>query len=392
MKKMKKINAVFVVKDKKLTQIGSQNPNAPSSIYIDDGQKHEIKQIAHDLSHIIVYYTNGQVLVSGGNNCGQLGLGRFSYIKDRERVGNLYLLMTNSDIKSIHCNFAYSMIIMNNGDLYVFGCNMYGQLGITSSKLVFAPTLSMNQVDQVACGLRHSLFLKKNGDIYVAGDNNYGQLGNKNHHNSEPVFLMKQNVNQIMCGKNFSMILLDNGQILGFGSNCYGQLGFRGVETQVVPVCLPIDNIIQIACAVDYSVVLNRNRELFGFGSNHFGQLGLGDYRDRYEPTFIIKNNNICQILCQEDNTFVRENDGNLFMCGKNISNVLVLKDTNIDLLPNCRSLYSKTWSIESHKLYPDNFNKCVTVFLLAIHVKKIKNIMPKYIKYMIINFFAKIY
>ncbi len=71
-------------------------------------------------------------------------------------------------------NFMY----MTNGDLFVFGDNGYGQLGLGHSIDVNEPVLLMNDcnITQIACSGLHVLIYKKNGDLFVCGCNSGGAI------------------------------------------------------------------------------------------------------------------------------------------------------------------------------------------------------------------------
>ena len=64
------------------------------------------------------------------NSCGQLGLGDYNH----KSIPTL--LMNDKDIKDIYSGKSYSIIHKNNGDLYVFGNNLYGQLGLGTNNLI----------------------------------------------------------------------------------------------------------------------------------------------------------------------------------------------------------------------------------------------------------------
>ena len=72
----------------------------------------------------MIYRNNGDVLVFGDNEKGQLGLG------DNQNRNKAELLMTDPEIKQIICGSYHTMIYRNNGDVLVFGSNRYGQLGL----------------------------------------------------------------------------------------------------------------------------------------------------------------------------------------------------------------------------------------------------------------------
>ena len=74
-----------------------------------------------------LYKKNGDLFVFGNNEDGQLGLG------DNEDRNKPTLLLqakqsegNNKDIKMISCGANHSMIYCNNGDLFVFGDSEFG--------------------------------------------------------------------------------------------------------------------------------------------------------------------------------------------------------------------------------------------------------------------------
>jgi alpha-tubulin suppressor-like RCC1 family protein len=86
-------------------------------------------------SHSVILKTNGEVWVSGDNSYGQLGLDPTDTRLTNNRT-NTFILLT-SDVKSISCNYFNTIILKNNGDLWVSGDNSYGQLGIQNKSKCF---------------------------------------------------------------------------------------------------------------------------------------------------------------------------------------------------------------------------------------------------------------
>ena len=64
-------------------------------------------------------------------------------------------------------NFIYNL----NGDVLVFGYNDHGQLGLGHNNDVNIPTLLMNDktIKNIICGGYHTIIYKDNGDILVFG-------------------------------------------------------------------------------------------------------------------------------------------------------------------------------------------------------------------------------
>lgn len=75
------------------------------------------------------------------------------------------------------------MCITIDGRVYVFGGNQFGQLGTGASqgetlpRLLEDPCLESKLVKMVSCGARHSAILLEDGQVFSWGWNKYGQLG-----------------------------------------------------------------------------------------------------------------------------------------------------------------------------------------------------------------------
>jgi hypothetical protein len=80
----------------------------------------------------------------------------------------------------------------------------------------------------ISCGCYRSMALTENGCVYSWGYNKFGQLsiGNTKDSNTPKQIEMKDIIiDKITCGKNHSLLLTNNGVIYAFGNNFYGQIG-----------------------------------------------------------------------------------------------------------------------------------------------------------------------
>jgi alpha-tubulin suppressor-like RCC1 family protein len=158
--------------------------------------------------------------------------------------------MTDESISQIACCCHHSIILKINGEVYVFGCNNDGQLGLGHNKNQNVPQLLMSDegISQIACGGYHTIILKNNGEMYAFGDNLSGQLGlGHNQNQNTPQLLMKdENISQIACGGCHTIILKNNNELYVFGNNIIGQLGLGHNENQNVPQLL-MSNVSLIA-------------------------------------------------------------------------------------------------------------------------------------------------
>lgn len=78
---------------------------------------------------------------------------------------------------------SHTLCLSNSGDLFAFGDNSHGQLGLGSKALgnVLTPRridfLKGLPIRAISCGAQHSVAVSWSGAVYAWGKNSYGQLG-----------------------------------------------------------------------------------------------------------------------------------------------------------------------------------------------------------------------
>jgi alpha-tubulin suppressor-like RCC1 family protein len=95
----------------------------------------------------------------------------------------------------------------------------------------------LNNISQVSVGNNHSLVLTDTGQVYTFGNNGYGQLGlGKGIYGNRPTLIPRlNNISQIASGDYHSFAVNMNGKVYGFGLNNKGQLGFGDVYIVYIP-------------------------------------------------------------------------------------------------------------------------------------------------------------
>ncbi len=98
----------------------------------------------------------------------------------KNKSGNVVDDPTTFEVESNRLSLgdANSACITENGDLYTWGYNYYGQLGDGTTEDKYNPTKIMSNVKSVSLGYNHSACITENGDLYTWGSNGYGRLGN----------------------------------------------------------------------------------------------------------------------------------------------------------------------------------------------------------------------
>lgn len=149
---------------------------------------------------------------------------------------------------------------------------------------------SSGKVIQVAAGERHSLALKENGTVWAWGDNVYGQLGNETvaWSNSPVQVVGLTNVVAIAAGDSHNLALKQDNTVWAWGRNDYGQLGDGSESNRYAPVQVKGLYALAIAAGDVHSLALNTDLVAYAWGDNSYGQLGDGtDYPYRTLPEFV---------------------------------------------------------------------------------------------------------
>merc|ERR1712000_551505 len=163
-----------------------------------------------------------------------------------------------------------------------------------------------------------------NNEIYCWGNNFYGQLGLGNINNQyTPVLcssLLTEDVIDIKCGNRHTLVLISNGDVLSCGFNSYGQLG-RVTDKSYSSSFQEIENlseITRIECGYSHSICVDVANDLYLFGCNGNGQLGLGDTENRYKPIKHPSLSNIIDISKRGNHTFIKTSNNEIYAFGYN--------------------------------------------------------------------------
>ena len=296
------VNTVFSVPgiNKNVSATGGHGKDAD----ISDLEHSDVIQIQTSYAHSAFVLANGDVYITGHGDEGQQGDGAnadrafFHKVNFPSGAGRVKYITFQGGNATVYGN---CFALMEDGDVYAWGYNAHGQLGIGNANNQNTPqkitTFDKNVKSiQATCPrYTHVVALTTDNKLYTWGYNGYGQLGSGNTSDAySPVerTISGQVPVKVIGTSNGSYgqtwVLMASGRVYSCGYNAYGQLGHGNTTTPVNTFTQVVGNIgtdtnkyaIDIfssggAHFGDFWMLTNDGR-LYGVGRNYNGSLGIG--------------------------------------------------------------------------------------------------------------------
>ncbi|XP_034565879.1 probable E3 ubiquitin-protein ligase HERC1 isoform X2 [Notolabrus celidotus] len=188
----------------RLGQRSTSNKMLPERVAALEG--YHVGQVSCGLNHTLVLSLDGMVVWAfGDGDYGKLGTGSSTAKYYPQKVEQL----CNKGIKRVCCGTQFSVALGCDGRVYTFGQERL--IGLPDAMLKnkscpqVVPSLEGLFIEDIAVGCEHVLALSSTGDVYAWGCNSEGQLG-LGHSNpvKEPTLvtaLQGKNIRQISAGR-----------------------------------------------------------------------------------------------------------------------------------------------------------------------------------------------
>ena len=313
--------------------------------------------------------SNGEIHYTGSNE--EL------FGKSEERVLMPTIIRSLKNIINISCGYKHMMCLDGNGKVFSIGSNLYGQLGCGRNSLQGTKEPQMVELPpctQVSCGYNFTICLDENGNLYSFGDNNYGQLGLGHNENSD--FPQKieclKDIEFVECGYEYAICKSKDKYIYGFGINRFGTLG---IGTSLFSTNSPVkcenwpNDVVDIKCGASHTLILTSTMDVYSCGNNDCGQLG----RDTADNTNLIPHKidygaEIVRIECGYHHSMCIDVCGDLILCGLNQFGQLGLGNTENqrkpikhpslkDIVDISRSSWSTFVKTSNNEIYAFGYN-----------------------------------
>lgn len=262
--------------------MGTLSPKVRAATKMEDISN--VKQVAAGAEFSVFLKEDGTIWGTGKSDKQQVSV---EVMKDPIYIGYPMPITDKNDFISVAAGEDFVAAIASDG-VYTWGGNSDGQLGINStaysgsmSKVSFDLDENESIID-VKAGLGHCIALSNTGNVYTWGRNGVGQLGIGNKDDKHvPVKVDISDVKYINAGVYQSYAIKNDGTVWAWGSGANYQLGISNTGTNQKPVHISsLDglNIVKIVGPDGYSIAVDKYGTMYSFGTNQFG--GLGVYSD----------------------------------------------------------------------------------------------------------------
>uniref|UniRef100_A0A671U1S8 Secretion regulating guanine nucleotide exchange factor n=1 Tax=Sparus aurata TaxID=8175 RepID=A0A671U1S8_SPAAU len=239
-------------------------------------QNKAVRAVSGGGGHSVVVTENGEVFVCGQNDRGQLGLGHNADISTLQLCPSL-----SQRVTQVACGWDFTLLLAGKHH-FSPGCDAFRCHCDVYSQRLREPVVS------VAAGLRHSLAVTHSGCVYQWGRGLFSHAKRALSPQPVPAHLsstvptlvpgLEQKTPQLVSAGAVHCMCLTDGNLFLWGSNKHGQLTakepFLSSPTPVKNSLLGGEKVIRVWSGWTHIVAQTETGRVFTWGRGDYGQLG----------------------------------------------------------------------------------------------------------------------
>ena len=225
---------------------------------------------------------------------------------------------------------AHTLALRDDGTVWAWGSNGYGQIGdgTTTNRSAPVQVSGLTGVVAVAAGDSHSVALKADGTVWTWGYNTLGQLGDGTPFNrNTPVQVVDLvDVASIGAGYLYTVALKSDGTVWTWGYNDSGRLGYGTVDSEIHArpgQVVGLSGLVAVAAGNSHCLALRGDDTLWAWGYNYSGQLGDGTTTSRSTPVQVSSLSDVTAVVAGAQHTIALQSVGQVWAWGGNFTGQL---------------------------------------------------------------------
>ncbi len=239
-------------------------------------------QVAVGDGFTVALKTDGSLWSFGGYQFGELGIGEWQYFNDPPHLIPTFI---GSGYRAISSGDSHTLAFKDDGSLWAWGHNYYGQLGDGTTQNRNSPVFIGYDFTSISAGFFHTMALKQDGSLWAWGHNYYGQLGDGTSENRSSPVQIPGNYASIAAGRYFSAALKADGSLWAWGNG-----SLSGLQLTLTPQQIAT-GFVAVAIGDNSILAGKSDGTLWALGGNSFGQLGDGTFAERRSPVLVADTN-----------------------------------------------------------------------------------------------------
>jgi alpha-tubulin suppressor-like RCC1 family protein len=340
----------------------------PQLVYTDNAGSHTTASLGNWFVNFEIFKFLYIVIGAGNHSCG-IGMDHKLYCWGNNSYGQLGIdtttntliptlvpFMSKSTITSLVLGGGHTCAVSGSTELYCWGSNASGQLGIGNTTNQLIPTqvtfMSKSTITNLVLGGAHTCAVSGGNELYCWGYNNYGQLGIGNTTNqlipTQVTFMSKSTITSLVLGDYHTCAVIGSTELYCWGSNVSGQLGIGNTTNQLIPTQVTFmskSTITNLVLGGAHTCAVSGGTELYCWGYNNYGQLGIGNTTKQLLPTQVtfMSKSTITNLALGDYHTCAVSGSTELYCWGYNAFGQLGIGNTTNQLIPTQVTFMSKS-------------------------------------------------